>query len=208
MQTPQRQPRKLHNRQVQTVSPKERIYRTAGKLFSEIGYHATSMRDLAKELGLQGGSLYTHITSKEELLLEIVMRAGDEFENALAPVRDSKLAPTEKLRAALEAHLEVIAENLDWCTVFFHEWKHLSSENIERINERRDQIERIYRDIIAEGVRGGSLRKDLDVKLAATLALSSANWSYHWFKPSGKLSAREVAERFVEMLLAGFVAKK
>ena len=187
----------------ETVSRKEQIYRTAGRLFSEVGYHAASMRDLAKALGVQGGSLYAHISSKEELLWEIVNRAADEFDAALEPVRDSRLPPSEKLRAALEAQMQVIERNLDWATVFFHEWRHLSPDKQDRIALRRDGVERVFRQVLEEGVRAGVFRKDLDVKLAGVLALSSANWAYHWFSPKGRLSAREVADAFARMLLDG-----
>ncbi len=192
----------------QPVSRKEQIYRTAGKLFSQLGYHATSMRDLAKALGVQGGSLYAHISSKEELLWEIVNRAADEFDAALEPIRDSKLAPPEKLRAALEAHLNVISKNKDWATVFFHEWKHLPITKIEEIADRRASVERIYREILEEGIKKGSFRPDLDAKLASVLSLSSANWAYHWFNPGGRLNAGEIADAFCKMLLEGFKPTK
>lgn len=190
--------------QQESLTRREQIYRAAGRLFSELGYHATSMRDLARALGVQGGSLYAHIAGKEDLLWEIVNRAADEFDAALAPVRDHPGSPPERLAFALERHLEVVSRNLDWATVFFHEWKHLSAEKLQQIASRRDSVERVYREILTEGVEGGFFRPDLDVKLAAVLSLSSANWAYHWFDPSGRLSAPDVARGFARMLLAGF----
>jgi TetR/AcrR family transcriptional regulator, cholesterol catabolism regulator len=188
----------------ESSSRKEQIYRASAKLFAERGYHATSMRDLAQALGVQGGSLYAHISSKEELLWEIVNRAADEFDAALEPIRDSKIAPPEKLRAALEAHFNVISQNKEMVTVFFHEWKHLPIIKMEEITSRRASVERIYTQILEEGTRGGQFRKDLDVKLASLLSLSSANWTYQWFSSTGRLSSREVADAFCAMLLEGF----
>jgi TetR/AcrR family transcriptional regulator, cholesterol catabolism regulator len=188
----------------ESSSRKEQIYRASAKLFAERGYHATSMRDLAQALGVQGGSLYAHISSKEELLWEIVNRAADEFDASLEPIRDSKIAPPEKLRAALEAHFNVISQNKEIVTVFFHEWKHLPIIKMEEITSRRASVERIYTQILEEGVRSGQFSKGLDVKLASLLALSSANWTYQWFNSGGRLSAREVADAFCAMLLEGF----
>jgi TetR/AcrR family transcriptional regulator, cholesterol catabolism regulator len=186
------------------TSRKEQIYRASAKLFAERGYHATSMRDLAQALGVQGGSLYAHISSKEELLWEIVNRAADEFDACLEPIRDSRMGSAEKLRAALEAHFNVITQNREVVTVFFHEWKHLPIVKMEEITERRASVERIYRQILEEGVRNGQFRKDLDFRLASLLSLSSANWTYHWLNPNGRLNAREVADAFCAMLLDGF----
>lgn len=190
--------------QQESLTRREQIYLAAGRLFSEVGYHATSMRDLAKALGVQGGSLYAHIAGKEELLWEIVNRAADEFDAALGPVRAHPGTPPERLALALERHLEVVSRNLDWATVFFHEWKHLSADKLEQIASRRDSVERVYREILIDGVERGFFRRDLDVKLAAVLSLSSANWAYHWFDPAGRLTAREVAIGFTRMLLSGF----
>ena len=182
---------------------REQIYRVAGRLFSERGYHATSMRDLAAELGIQGGSLYAHISGKEELLIEIVNRAARQFDEALFSLRAEDLPPQNKLREAMSRHLGVIAENMESATVFFHEWQHLSAAPLAAVIAWRDGIEAFYRELIAEGVRAGVYRPDLNIRMAATLVLSSVNWAYTWYRPGGPLSPLDVAVSFEEMLLGG-----
>ena len=56
----------------------------AGRLFAERGYHGTSMRDLGKALGLHGSSLYSHVSSKEDLLVEVVQRGAELFQRSAA----------------------------------------------------------------------------------------------------------------------------
>ncbi len=184
-------------------SRREQIYRVAGRLFSERGYHATSMRDLAAELGIQGGSLYAHISGKEELLSEIVQRAARQFDEALFSLRTEDLTPQERLREAMSRHLTVIAENMETATVFFHEWKHLSREPLNAVITWRDGIEALYRELIAEGVEAGVYRQGLNIKMAANLVLSSVNWAYTWYRPGGPLSPQDVAASFEQMLLSG-----
>lgn len=185
------------------LSRREQIYRVAGRLFSLRGYHATSMRDLAAELGIQGGSLYAHISGKEELLSEIVNRAARQFDAALFSLRSEDLTPQARLREAMSRHLTVIAENMETATVFFHEWKHLSPEPLAAVIAWRDGIEAFYRELIEEGVNAGAYRPDLNVKMAANLVLSSVNWAYTWYRPGGPLSPQDVALIFEEMLLHG-----
>lgn len=177
----------------------------AALLFSQRGYHATSMRELAQAVHLQGGSLYNHIESKEELLRRIVLEAADQFDAALEPIALSKAPPPQRLREALRAHLGVVARNRAWAKVFFDEWKHLSPSHYEEILERRRKVERIYQDLLREGVQQGWFHSDLDLSLATILLLSAANWTYQWFQPEGRLSAEEVADTFADLLLHGFL---
>ncbi|GHF35182.1 AcrR family transcriptional regulator [Deinococcus metalli] len=184
-------------------SRREQILDTASTLFSERGYHATSMRDLAGELGMQGGSLYAHISGKEELLIEIVNRASRQFDTALFSLRDVPLPPGEKLREAMRRHVQVVADNMESATVFFHEWKHLSPSAYARVTGWRDSIDAFYRELITQGIDAGAFRRDLDPKMTAYLVLSAVNWAYTWYRPGGLLGPGDVADTFADMLLRG-----
>src|SRR5438309_8850916 len=100
---------------------KEQIYSTARSLFSERGYHATTLRDIARELNMQGGSLYAHIESKEDMLWALVERAAEQFQAQVAPLAALPLPAADRLRRMLAAHVDVVTRNLDSATVFFHE---------------------------------------------------------------------------------------
>lgn len=191
---------------MQPKTRREQIYEVASSLFSERGYHATSMRDLAGQLGMQGGSLYAHISGKEELLVEIVNQAARQFDAALLPLMDADLNPEDKLREAMRRHLIVVADNLDSATVFFHEWKHLAPESYQKVTDWRDTIDRFYRELVQEGVHKGAFRADLDVKMTAYLILSAVNWTYTWYHAGGSLDAGAIADQYAQMLLAGLRA--
>lgn len=181
---------------------KEQIYSTARSLFSERGYHATTVRDIARELNMQGGSLYAHIESKEDVLWEIVNRAADQFLGAVEPIVASDRNPADKLREMVRAHVAVVADNLADATVFLHEWKFLSNERREAVAERRDRYEHLYRQVLEEGIQSGAFA-ECDPKMAALLVLSAVNWLPQWYKPSGPLSPVDVADRFSELILSG-----
>jgi len=182
------------------------IVAAAMALFSEKGYHSTSMRDIADRLGLQAGSLYVHIRSKEDVLFEIVDEAADRFAAALEQARAEAAArrggPEAALRLAVRNHLQVVADHLDTATVFFHEWKFLDPDRRARILAKRDAYEAAFRDLVAGGIEAGAFRP-VDPRLAALAVLSLCNWFYQWYSPAGRLSAGEVADRFVDLLLDG-----
>ena len=183
---------------------KEQIYSTARSLFSQRGYHATTVRDIARELNMQGGSLYAHIESKEDVLWEIVNRAADQFLGAVEPIMASDKSAPEKLREMVRAHVKVVADNLADATVFLHEWKFLGEERRNAIAARRDRYEGLYRHVVEEGIRSSEFAP-ADPKMAALLVLSAVNWMPQWYKPSGPLSPTEVADMFSELILKGLV---
>lgn len=183
---------------------RDEILGAAGRLFSQRGFHATSMRDLARAVNLQGGSLYAHIDSKEELLLELVNRAATRFITAAEAV-PATLPTPERLERLVRGHLEVIAEELGSATVFFHEWKFLSPELQARVKALRDAYEAYWQEAIGEGMRRGELKVD-DVRVATLFVLSALNWTYQWYRPGGKLSLGALAAQYSRLILSALKA--
>ena len=174
--------------------------RQAARLFAEKGYHGTSTGDLAEAMGVQKGSLYAHIRSKEDLLWEVAREGAAAFHAALDGVPDERPA-TEKIRLALRAHLRVVAEQLDVATVFVREWRYLEGERRDEFVAERRRYEERFRALFREGRELGELRTDLDDATATLLALSAANWAYTWLRPGDDTDA--LADRFFAQLLDG-----
>ena len=175
----------------------------AARLFSERGYHGTSMQHLGDALGIQRGSLYAHIGSKEDLLFDVVDEGADRFlERAEATLRLPALASV-KLRRLLVGHIETAIEHLDAATVFLNEWRYLSEGPRTLIQNKRDRYESIVKEIVEEGITAGEFRADSDVNFAARLVLSAGNWTFAWYRPGGELGPTEIGERFARLVLQG-----
>jgi TetR/AcrR family transcriptional regulator, cholesterol catabolism regulator len=176
------------------------LTREAARLFAERGYHGTSIGELAKALGVQKGSLYAHIDSKQDLLYEAMHEGAQAFHAALDSVPDD--APVaDRIRLALRAHLRVVAEQLDVATVFVREWRYLEGDRAEEFVAERRRYEERFRTLFREGREAGALRTDLDDQAAVLLVLSAANWAYTWL-PAGA-DTDELADRFFAILLDG-----
>jgi AcrR family transcriptional regulator len=185
-----------------TVARKGQILDEAARLFGRRGYHATTMRDIGEATGLLAGSLYAHIASKEQLLYEVVVQAAAQFLGAVEPMRAELVAPEERLRKAMRAHVRVVADNLDKAWVFHHEWKSLTDERRADVRRLRRRYEDMWDDIVRD------LPGAEDPRFARLLVLSAANWTYTWYRPAGPLSPEEVADRFTDLLLAGLGTKE
>ena len=176
------------------------LTREAAKLFAQKGYHGTSIGDIADALGVQKGSLYSHIASKEDLLYETMRDGAAAFHGALDAIAED-LPATEKIRLALRGHLRVVAEQLDVATVFVQEWRYLEGPRREEIVAERRRYEERFRALFREGVEAGELRPDLDIGTAALLVLSAANWAYTWLTP--RIETEALADRFTAILVDG-----
>ena len=175
----------------------------AAELFSERGYHGTSMQDLADQLGLLRGSLYAHIGSKQELLFDVVDRGAERFLARGRAAAELDAPAAERLRSFVVGHAETAKEHLGAATVFLNEWRYLDTELRARIQAKRDAYEATARAIISTGIERGEFRADLDVALAARLVLSAGNWLYTWYRSDGELSPAEVGAGFADLIVRG-----
>jgi AcrR family transcriptional regulator len=185
---------------------RETILEAAAQIISLKGFHAASMQDIAEAVNLQKASLYHHVSSKQEILVELLDRALDmlteRLEEALAKVE----APEDQLRAALRTYLEALVERRDLAAVLLLEHRSLAPEYRRRHVPRRDRFEAIWREILDAGVASSVFTCD-DTRLAVKMALGMANWTIMWFQPGGEKSAEEIAEATAKLLLAGLARR-
>ena len=179
---------------------RSQLTREAARLFAERGYHGTSIGDLAKAMGVQKGSLYAHMESKQDLLYEAMREGAEAFHAALDAIPD-ELKVTDRIRLALRAHLRVVKEQLDVATVFVREWRYLEGERAAEFLAERRRYEERFRSLFREGRELGELRTDLDDQAAVLLVLSAANWAYTWLPPDADTD--ELADRFFATLVDG-----
>lgn len=183
---------------------RQQIENTASALFRERGYAATSVRDIARALDMQGASLYAHVASKEDVLWSIVTRAADRFDAAVAPIAEDRAkAASDRLAAMIRAHIEVVTDDLGNAASFLQEWRFLSDDRRASVAGRRDAYEARFRDVIEQGMASGEMTPTADPALAAILILSALNGIATWYRPSGALTPPDIADRYARLLLDG-----
>jgi AcrR family transcriptional regulator len=181
---------------------REQIEDVASALFSDRGYRATSMRDIARELDLQGASLYAHIPSKEAVLASIVERAAERFHQAIQPIAQGPGSAAGRLRRMIDAHVRVVASSPQRAHVFLFEWVSLGEERRGAVSRSRDAYEEQFTTVIAEGIASGELALQ-DARMAAVFLLSAMNALAHWYRPDGPLGPEAIAEQYADLFLHG-----
>lgn len=179
---------------------RQQIEDAASTLFRERGYAATSVRDIAQALNLQGGSLYAHVASKEDVLWSIVNRAAERFNAEVAPLAATSAPAPLRLREMIRAHIAIVTSSQKDAAVFLHEWRFLSPERRNLMAARRDAYEGLFRQTIADGVAADEFAAT-DPRMTAMAILSALNGIATWYRDGGSLSADEIAESFADLFL-------
>jgi TetR/AcrR family transcriptional regulator, cholesterol catabolism regulator len=185
-----------------------KIYEVATRLFGDQSYPATSMRDISQAVGILPGSLYSHISGKEALLLEIVESGITKYLEAIAPIADGSEPADVRLRAAIRAHVIVVAENLEQTLVTFHQWKYLEEGNRQRVIAMRNSYQEMFIRIVKDGIKSGVFDRNLDATLCVLAILGMLNWVPEWFSPAGSRSAEQVADGLANVVLSGMMTNK
>lgn len=177
-----------------TQNTRRDVVNAAGKLFASRGYHGTSMRMLGKELGLVGSSLYSHIGSKEELLVEVVREGAELFESSVKKATASGGTGAEQLHKLIVGHLDVVLDNSDIASTYLNEASVLEADQRSQVRRERNRYELAFREVFARGRSDGSLPSTTDPKLAAIFTLSILNAVTRWYRPRGPLDRAELAQ--------------
>lgn len=184
------------------TSRKEEVLRVAQALFKEQGYASTSVRDIAKALEIEPASLYSHISTKEDLLSQTCFGLAEKFLSAIQEVNDIYFNAEEKLRMAIRLHVEILTENLNAAIIFNRDWRSLSEENKAKFIVLRNEYERGIRTIIQNGIDEG-LFNESDLQFASLCVLSSVNWITEWYKSDGALKPQQIADKLSDFILTG-----
>jgi AcrR family transcriptional regulator len=177
------------------------LRRAATRLFRERGFHATSMQDLAEAMGMNRGSLYHYIESKDDLLWWIVADTMDNLGRRVEPVLAEGGPAAERLRGAIGAHLAFAADNADEMSLVQIELRSLSPERRAELVARRDAYEGRWRAALEAAVAEGSIRPG-DVRLTGIAILSACNWFTQWYRPDGPLGVDAIAASFADLFLS------
>lgn len=183
---------------------RQMVIDAAVKVFHQKGYRAATLDDVASELGLTKPALYHYVSSKEDLLSQIYLRALESFFQTIYEIREMDLSPLDKLRCFVRRHLEqIVVKNLAMFSVFFSEENELPRKDFLKIRTEKRKFSRVVEDIIQEGIDLGIFRA-VDPRLQANAIIGMCNWLYRWYRPGrSPYSPAQIAEQFLVLVENG-----
>jgi len=182
------------------------ILDAAAQVFRHKGFHGASMADIAVAVNLQKASLYHHVSSKQEILLDLLDRALQLLSERITAIAVQSLPADEKLREMIRVYLQSLAENSDLSSVLLFEHRSLDKKSHARHVPHRDKFEGLWRDVINEGVRA-KLFTCPDPSLTVRALMGIMNWTVTWYRPNGPLTIEQIADQYADLLFKGLLKK-
>jgi AcrR family transcriptional regulator len=174
----------------------------AAHAFAERGYHAVSMRELARTLGRAPATFYSHFTSKEELLYSMQLDAFDTLvatsQRAVEGIRD----PIERMQTFVLHHVQYVAANVDVMRVLIREASALAPEQRDVIRQRKEQYFRIAQEIV-RGVAQDRIDDNAEIDRVTYCLFGMLNWTYAWYEPAEHGAPERLAETIQRTVLHG-----
>lgn len=183
---------------------KAEILKAAAKVFRTKGYHATRIQDIADALGMQKGSLYYYISTKEDLLQGLVEEILEQSVELMDNIHNTQHKPREKIRLCVESHLQLYHNNIDAFGVFLNEDLHLINKNSNNdVFSLLKDYENGWLQIFNEGVKSGEFSDKKNYKVIVKGIFGMLNWSYRWYHAKTGYSIKQVSEIFSDLILNG-----
>jgi TetR/AcrR family transcriptional regulator, cholesterol catabolism regulator len=185
---------------------RERIIATAVELFHKNGLGNTTLEAVAEKMNVTKPFIYSHFKSKSELLAEICSHGIRASLEVLNRVVASEGSTTGKVQTMVRDFMLAVLENQGHIAIYTREQKHLSKKDSDAIDNMRREFDRKFSALLNEGVANGEFVVD-DVQMASLAIGGIVSWSYVWYRPTGRLSPGETAERITNLVLAMIQAK-
>jgi AcrR family transcriptional regulator len=188
-------------------SVRDKVLAAAVQMFAEYGYHAATMRDIARMAGIQAASIYYHYASKQALLVEVMETHMRQLNANLEQIVSKQDTVQQRLYEAISNHIRLHTTYKSEFFIIDTEIRALKGENRGEVLALRDQYEDLFQKLLREGMEQGVLRQT-DVKVSSYAIIAMCTEVAQWFRPSGRLSVQQVIEIYNQMVTEGLLLIK
>jgi AcrR family transcriptional regulator len=180
----------------------EEILRVATQCFTEQGYQATTIEEIAARVEISRVTFYTYFKSKEELLQAIFARGLHDYEQGLAAILKEDLPRREKLRRFMALQIASLTTEQPAIRLFFTEEQHLPPQLARHVQEFHRRIDRLLEHETRTGIEHGEFI-DVPPRLLMYAFMGMCNWVYRWYRPGGAITPDAIVDTFSRILESG-----
>ena len=178
------------------------IIEAAARVFAERGFHGATTQDIADVLGIKQASLYYYFSSKEAALELVCLRGVEGFFEAAKAIAARPESARKRLALLINSHLSPLVNRADFVKVFLNERQHLPTESRRRIGRWSRGLERIFEEVIKEGIAKGEFRAALDPRTATLAILGMCNAVSSWQR-NENVDVAQLSAEFARLVIDG-----
>jgi AcrR family transcriptional regulator len=180
----------------------QEVLQSAANIFFAKGFHATSIEDVARDVGMLKGSLYYYIKSKDDLLFQLLLAGIEDGDAYIAQHIDLEGEPVQQLECAIRAQIDYIIQNKVPFGLFLHEFDSLSGKRQHKVISVMSRYNNRFVDLVKRGQQQGKLIEG-EPWLIVNGILGMCNWLYRWYDTDHVSDPEQVKQVFLNMLLNG-----
>ncbi|MBW1706190.1 MAG: TetR family transcriptional regulator [Deltaproteobacteria bacterium] len=183
---------------------RDEIYSVVARLFAHKGYHSTSMREIAGELGMNQSSLYHYFKSKEDVLYKLMNDAMDDAMATLEEICAADLSPEDKLKKVLGFYTRYYAGDQERLILLVNEKNSLSDAYRQKLIQKERRYVNLFK-MIFEELAGHNKIKEIPPSVATFTFLGMVHYTIKWYNKKGPVGLDELADIFVEIFSKGIL---
>ncbi len=188
---------------------REALVQIAAELFAERGFKATTVREIGDAAGVLSGSLYHHFDSKETIVDEILSTYLDSLTATYNEIMARNADPATTLRALVTAAFASLGPHRAAITVLQNERNYLAQlPRFAYLTKADNDVRRLWIKVLSDGVESGAFRSDLDPKVVYRFLRDSVWVAVRWYRPSGPLTAEQLADQYLALVMDGLTATR
>lgn len=189
-------------KQTKPLTRLEEVLQSAANIFFTKGYHATSIEDVARDVGMLKGSLYYYIKSKDDLLFQLLLAGIEDGDAFIAQQIDTQADPVEQLERAIRAQIDYVIQRRVQFGLFLHEFDSLSGKRQHKLISVMSRYNSRFVELVRRGQEQGKLIPG-EPWIVVNGILGMCNWLYRWYDPDQVSGPEEIKAIFVRMILEG-----
>lgn len=186
---------------------RSRVLEASVDIFSKRGYRATSMNEIAAEVGLSKPTLYHYFRSKEAILVRLYEEVMAESLSSARSIVESAPSPLEAVRQLLSYRARYTCKNQALHKVFFEEEDELPGDLLHTVIEGRKEFEDILKKAVTQHLDAAAVELPTSCTVYVNTCLGAVNWAYKWFDPGGHEDAATLAEHIAALMLQPLLAQ-
>jgi TetR/AcrR family transcriptional regulator, cholesterol catabolism regulator len=179
----------------------EEVLQSAANIFFAKGYHATSIEDVARDVGMLKGSLYYYIKSKDDLLFRLLLAGIEDSDAFIAQQIDPQAEPLEQLERAIRAQIDYIIDNRVPFGLFLHEFDSLSGKRQHKLISVMSRYNSRFVELVRRAQEQGKLIEG-EPWIIVNGILGMCNWLYRWYD-ADQMDPGQIKNIFVSMIFEG-----